>query len=77
MVWLDLIPNGPKYPSMKYLWFLYEDLRNRKYGLGYILHIWVLGPLRKATAAYVSASAVLDSTITQRCHQKLPLPLPG
>ena len=36
-------PKGPKYPNMEYIWFLY--ISNRNYGLGYILHIWVLGPL--------------------------------
>ena len=33
---------GPKHPNMEYPWFY---IRNRSYGLGYILLIGVLGPL--------------------------------
>ena len=39
-----LYPNqeGLKYRNMKHAWFLY--IRNRNYGSGCMLHIWVLGP---------------------------------
>ena len=33
-------PKGPNYQHVEYTC----SIRNRRYGLGYMLHIWVLGP---------------------------------
>ena len=39
---VDPCPKGPKYPNMEYLWF--SCARNHNCGLGYVLHVWILGP---------------------------------
>ena len=40
---LNCTPKGPKYPNMEYIYSFF--VRTRNYGLGHMLHVWVLGPL--------------------------------
>ena len=49
-----LFPKGPKFQNMEYIcMYIYIHvymygfcIRNRKFGFGYMLHIWVLEPLQ-------------------------------